>query len=58
MREEDKVKVIPFSDWEPVISTEMGEKAQCDRCKKIVESSTIGEHIFCDYCNKYLWRKK
>lgn len=51
-------KPFDYKDWEAVICTEVGEKVVCDRCKNIVKSEVIGEHLFCKNCGKYIWRKK
>lgn len=56
-KQEEKPVFNP-DNWEKCIATEPGEKAQCDRCKKIIESKAVGEHIYCPYCQKFLWRKK
>lgn len=50
----------PFNpeNWEKVISIEIGEKGQCERCRKLIESKNIGEHLFCESCLKYIWRLK
>ena len=56
-KKEEKPAFNPF-DWEKVISTEPEEKAQCDQCKRIIESKQVGKHMYCEYCQKYIWRKK
>ena len=58
MKEETDDKTFNQEDWEPCIATEKDEQAQCDKCKKIVKSKKLKEHIYCLDCNKYLWRKK
>jgi len=58
MEKEKEENQFKAKNWEPVISTEEGEKGCCEACRGLVEAKKVGEHLYCPKCKKYIWRKK